>query len=84
MVSHVAMATREAGAMAASAEVKRSNKYEELARTHHVAPLAIETSSVFGPGTQEFVTELGRRLISGCQGIYLPDPHMIQHILVAV
>ena len=62
-VSHVALATREARAMAASAEVKKSNKYKELARAHHVAPLAIETSGVFGPGTQEFVTDLGRRII---------------------
>ena len=54
-VSHVVLATREAGAVATSAEVKKSNKYKELAWTHHVAPLAIETSGVFGPGTQEFV-----------------------------
>ena len=31
-VSHVVLATREAGAVATSAEVKKSNKYEELAR----------------------------------------------------
>ena len=30
-VSHVVLATREAGAVATSAEVKKSNKYEELA-----------------------------------------------------
>ena len=31
-VSHVVLATREVGAVATSAEVKKSNKYEELAR----------------------------------------------------
>ena len=31
-VSHVVLATREAGAVATSAEVKKSNKYEELSQ----------------------------------------------------
>ena len=69
--------------MTTSVEVKKSNKYEELARTHHVAPLAIETSGVFGPATQEFVTELGRRLI-WVSGEPLARSHMIQQISVAV
>ena len=69
--------------MATSAEVKKSNKYEELAQTHYVAPLAIETSGVFGPGTQEFVTELGRRLI-WVSGDPLARSHVIQQISVAV
>ena len=67
--------------MATSVEVKKSNKYVELARTHHVAPLAIETSGVFGPGTQEFVTKLGRWLIQ-VSGDPLARSHMIQQILV--
>ena len=82
-VSHVVLATREAGAVTTSAEVKKSNKYEELARTHHVAPLAIETSDVFDPGMQEFVTELGRRLIR-VSGDPLARSHMTQQISVAV
>lgn len=36
--------------MVTSAEAKKSTSYAELARTHHVVPLAIETSGVFGPG----------------------------------
>ena len=36
--------------MATSAEVKNIAKYAELARTHHVTPLAIQTSGVFGEG----------------------------------
>ena len=82
-VSHVVLATRGPGAVATSAEVKKSNKYEEPDRTHHVAPLAIETSGVFGPGTQEFVTELGRWLIR-VLGDPLARSHMIQPISVAV
>ena len=52
--SHLVMATREAGAVATSAEVKNIAKYAELARTHHVTPLAIETSGVFGEGLMSF------------------------------
>ena len=39
--SHVVMVVREAGAVATSAKEKKAPKYEELARTHHVVPLAI-------------------------------------------
>ena len=70
----------EAGALAT---LKESKKDEELAWTHHVAPLAIETSIVFGPGTQEFVSELGRRLI-WVLGNILTRSHMIQKISVTV
>ena len=48
-----------------------------------MAPLAIETSGVFGPGTQEFLTELGRRLIR-VSGDPLARSYMIQQISVAV
>ena len=48
--SHLVMATREVGAVATSAEAKIITKYAELARTHHVTPLAIETSGVFAEG----------------------------------
>ena len=47
-VSHMVLTTREAGAVAAAAEAKKTEKYAELARTHDVAPLAVETSGVFG------------------------------------
>ena len=53
---HLVMAMREVGAVATSAEAKKITKYVELARTHHVTPLAIETSGVFGEG----LNELGR------------------------
>ena len=52
---HLVMAMREIGAVATSAVAKKI-KYVELARTHHVTPLAIETSRVFGEG----LNELGR------------------------
>ena len=76
-MSHVVLATREVGAVATLAELKISNKYKELAQIHHVAPHAIKTSGMFGPGTQEFVTELGRWLIR-VSGEPLARSHMIQ------
>ena len=51
VVSDVVLATSKSGAVATSAEVKKSTKYGELARTHHVASLEIETPGVFGPGS---------------------------------
>ena len=46
--SHLELAMREAGAVVTSGEAKNITKYAELARTHHVTPLAMETSGVFG------------------------------------
>ena len=57
--------------------------YGELARTHYVAPLAVETSGAFGPGAREFFTELGRRLIR-VTGDLMSRCHMIQQISVAL
>ena len=45
---------KEAGEVATSGEAKNITKYAELARTHHVTPLAIETSVVFGEGLMSF------------------------------
>ena len=46
------MATREAGDVATSAELKKSSKYKGLAGKHHVAPLAILDIGCFGPGAK--------------------------------
>ena len=48
-----------------------------------MAPLAVKISGVLGPGTQESVSELGRRLIR-VLGDLLARSHMIQQFLVAV
>ena len=71
--------------VAASAEEKKTTKYGELARTHYVAPLAVETSRsiAFGPGAREFFTELGRWLIH-VTGDLMSRCHMIQQISVAL
>ena len=71
----------EAGAVATSAEAKKIAKYAELARTHHVIPLAIETSGVFGVEAHEVYTELGRQMIQ-ITGDPLTRCHITQQILV--
>ena len=40
--------------MVTTGEAKKITKYVELARTHHVSPLAIETPGVFGEGLMSF------------------------------
>ena len=45
--SHMILAMRENGTVAALTE-KKTIKYGELARTHYVAPLVVETSGAFG------------------------------------
>ena len=40
--------------MVTSGEAKNITKYAELARTHHVTSLAMETSGVFGEGLVSF------------------------------
>ena len=45
--SHTILATRESGTVVALAK-KKTIKYGELARTHYVAPLVVETCGAFG------------------------------------
>ena len=60
--SHISVATREAGAVAAQAEQRKRLKYAELEASHHFVPVAIETSGVCGPEALQFLHELGHRL----------------------
>ena len=60
--SHLSVATREAGVVAAQAELRKRLKYAELEASHHFVPVAIETSGVCGPEALQFLHELGHRL----------------------
>lgn len=81
--SHEAAATRVAGAVAEEAEERKKQKYNELTRTHHVIPLAIETAGVFGPDALNFFHALGRRIIATTNDPHARS-HMIQQISVAL
>ena len=60
--SYSALATIEAGAVAAKAEVGKCQIYSHLDPNHLFEPVAIETSGAFGPSTRVFLEELGGRL----------------------
>ena len=60
--SHRQLASREAGAVAASAEQRKKNKYAHLEATHHFVPIAIETLGVVGEEGSVFFKDLGRRI----------------------
>ena len=60
--SHISIAVRGAGTVAAQAERLKMAKYEHLASSHFFVPFAVETSGVLGEAAEEFVEELGRRL----------------------
>ena len=53
--SHISVATRETGAVAAQAEQRKRLKYAELEANHHFVPVAIETSGVCGPEALQFL-----------------------------
>ena len=60
-LSHITLATREAGAVADEAERKKKQKYSSLMTSHHFVPIAIETSGVFGSEAITFFKELGQQ-----------------------
>ena len=60
--SHISVATRDAGAVAAQAEQRKRLKYVELEASHHFIPVAIEISGVCGPDALQFLYKLGHRL----------------------
>ena len=61
-LSYIPSATSEAGAVAALAEGKKKAKYSCLDTSYSFAPVAIESSGVFGPLTLDFLRDLGNRI----------------------
>ena len=60
--SHLALAAREAGAVAIQAEQRKTEKYAYLSASHHFVPFAIETSGVFGPEPLSLLEDISRRI----------------------
>ena len=81
--SYSSSATREAGAVAALAEERKTAKYAHLNPTHAFTPVAIETSGVFGPQTMAFLKELGQRLAQA-SGDERSTTYLFQRLSVAV
>ena len=60
--SYISSAIREAGAVAASAEGRKTAKYGHLNSAHTFNPVAIESSGVVGPQSMDFLRDMGRCL----------------------
>ena len=59
---HVTAGSNEAGSAAASAELKKCQKYSDIISGVDFVPVAIETSGVWGKQALELVKEIGRRV----------------------
>jgi len=81
--SHSALATREAGAVAADAEHKKNQKYTHLLPSYHFVPIAVETLGVFGKATHSLFKEITRRVKSITEDD-MAHQHFVQRISVAV
>ena len=60
--SHVAIAAREAGAVAEQAEKRKTEEYAHLSVSHHFMPFAVETSGVFESEALSLLDDIGRQI----------------------
>ena len=81
--SHSALAIREAGAVAASAEQRKRTKYLHLETTHHFVPVAVETLSPIGEEGRAFLKELRRRIAATCFEPFSYQ-YLLQRVAVAI
>ena len=65
------------------AESQKKTKYSNLLSSHVFTPVAIETSGVFGPKTEAFIKELGRRLRQ-VTGDEQSHQHLVQRLSIAL
>ena len=61
--SHIAATSKEAGKAALKAEKKKLTHYANLAPTHIIMPVAMETLGCFSPMSLQFIKDLGKRII---------------------
>ena len=81
--SYVEDAARGPWIVAAAAESRKKTKYSNLLSSHVFTPVAIETSGVFGPETEAFIKELGRRLRQ-VTGDERSHQHLVQRLSIAL
>ena len=67
----------------AKAETLKEEMYSNLCPTHEFAPIAMESSGVFGPQSLSFAKELGRRLRYQT-GEEKAGTYLIQRLSIAV
>ena len=61
-LSHVTACSNEAGSAAATAEMKKIQKYSDIIPSVDFVPVAIETSGVWGRQALDLINEIGRRI----------------------
>ena len=81
--SHRQLASREAGAVAASAEQRKKSKYAHLEATQHFVPIAVETLGVVGEEGSIFFNDLGRRIADVTQE-QQSHQFLLQRVSIAV
>ena len=78
-VSHLPITSRQSGAAAENASVRKEAKYAELARVHTFMPIALETLGPIGVKASDFLSELGRRI-----SLVTGDPREISYLFQRV
>ena len=81
--SYSTVAVREAGAVAADAEYRKTQKYSHLSSSHCFVPVAVETLGVFGKEARRFFREVAQRMRLAT-GEQLAHQYLLQRISVAV
>ena len=81
--SHSSLASGEAGAVAAQAEVRKYSKYCHLDSSYTFVPVAIETSGAMGPRSTEFLKELGYHLRQATVEVKA-SMYLLQRLSVAI
>ena len=69
-------ATQEPGKVAATAEERKSEKYQGIPPGHMFSPIAIETLGAIGPKSLALLKDLGRRIRSE-----LGEPKSTEYLL---
>ena len=81
--TYLPLATNHTGAVADSAESRKQALYSHLQSTHIIAPVAVETTGVFGTESLRFLKRLASRLCSQ-SGNPLAYQHLIQRLSVTI
>ena len=82
-VFHLPTTSRQPGAAAENASVRKEAKYAELTRVHTFMPIALETLGPIGVKASDFLSELGRR-ISLVTGDLREISYLFQRVSVAI
>ena len=81
--SNSTLAVREAGAVAADAEYKKTQKYSHRSSSHCFIPVAVETLGVFGKEARRFFREVTQRMKLATDE-QLAHQYLLQRISVEV